>query len=266
MHLPGGHDYLLAEPHAPADAIIVDVLLQMLKPAGGSRASVLDLGAGLGQYGHALLSADSHVAWRGYDGAGNVEESTGSFVRFVDLTVPLSLPRAAVWSEPSCWQRQSWPPPVRFALVFAHSDPVGSRAKPRPPGLRCAALEPSGLLLSTPVSPRLTTQVRTGCSRWRWASTCRRSMRRCSSATSTRSIVEVSSSRGLPSGRAATGTSAWSDALARSSPAADHRFTSPCRRFRATPRTRDGHPRLADANERLRWCCGACQSRRFHCL
>ena len=98
VHLPGGHDYLLAEPHAPADAIIVDVLLQILKPDGGSRASVLDLGAGLSQYGHALLSADSRVAWRGYDGAGNVEESTGSFVRFVDLTVPLSLPRAAVWS------------------------------------------------------------------------------------------------------------------------------------------------------------------------
>jgi hypothetical protein len=95
VHLPGGHDYLLAEPHAQADAIIVDVLLQLLKPqADGSRASVLDLGAGLGQYGHALLSADSRVAWHGYDGAGNVEEATGSFVRFVDLTLPLSLPRA----------------------------------------------------------------------------------------------------------------------------------------------------------------------------
>ena len=95
VHLPGGHDYLLAEPHAQADAIILDVLLQLLKPqADGSRASVLDLGAGLGQYGHALLSADSRVAWHGYDGAGNVEEATGSFVRFVDLTLPLSLPRA----------------------------------------------------------------------------------------------------------------------------------------------------------------------------
>lgn len=27
VHLPGGHDYLLAEPHAPADGIIVDVLV-----------------------------------------------------------------------------------------------------------------------------------------------------------------------------------------------------------------------------------------------
>jgi hypothetical protein len=49
---------------------------------------------GLGQYGHALLSADPGVRWRGFDGAGNIEEVTGGFVQFVDLSVPLSLPRA----------------------------------------------------------------------------------------------------------------------------------------------------------------------------
>ena len=94
VSLPGGHDYLLADPHVAADAIIVDVLLRLLRPQASQSTSVLDLGAGLGQYGHALLSAEPGVRWRGFDGAGNVEEVTGGFVQFMDLTVPLSLPRA----------------------------------------------------------------------------------------------------------------------------------------------------------------------------
>lgn len=92
VSLSGGHNYLLADPHVEADAIIVDVLLRLLRVP--HRTSVLDLGAGLGQYGHALLSANPAVRWRGFDGAGNVEEATDGFVQFVDLTVPLSLPRA----------------------------------------------------------------------------------------------------------------------------------------------------------------------------
>ena len=95
VRLPGGHDYLLADPHVEADAIIVDVLQRLLRPPpGGAPASVLDLGAGIGQYGHALLSAEPSARWRGFDGAGNVEAATGGFVQFVDLTAPVSLPRA----------------------------------------------------------------------------------------------------------------------------------------------------------------------------
>lgn len=127
VDLPGGHDYLVADPHTQADAIIVDVLLQLLKPkADGSRASVLDLGAGIGQYGHALLSADSRVAWRGYDGAGNVEEATRSFVRFVDLTVPLSLPRAAACRDVAA---ELAPCDSRRPATCAHAAPLGA-----PPG------------------------------------------------------------------------------------------------------------------------------------
>ena len=61
---------------------------------GAGRYSINDFGAGIGQYGHALLSADPRHRWSGYDGAGNVEEVTDGFVQFFDLTLPLSLPRA----------------------------------------------------------------------------------------------------------------------------------------------------------------------------
>ena len=50
--------------------------------------------AGVGQYGYELQARDSHAQWRGYDGAGDVEEYTQGFVKFVDLTIPLALPRA----------------------------------------------------------------------------------------------------------------------------------------------------------------------------
>ena len=47
----------------------------------------------MGQYGHALFSVDPSVRWFGYDGAGNIEIWTNGFVRWFDLTIPLSLPR-----------------------------------------------------------------------------------------------------------------------------------------------------------------------------
>ena len=56
--------------------------------------SICDLGAGVGEYGHAFKAIDQRIAWRGYDGAGNVEQYTRGFVRFVDLTIPLALPKA----------------------------------------------------------------------------------------------------------------------------------------------------------------------------
>ena len=58
--------------------------------------SVVDFGAGVGQYGHALRSRfpRARVHWRGYDGAGDVEEYTQGRVSYVDLTLPLALPRA----------------------------------------------------------------------------------------------------------------------------------------------------------------------------
>ena len=56
--------------------------------------SLNDFGAGVGEYGHELKAVNESIAWHGYDGAGNIEEYTSGFVRFFDLTIPLSLPRA----------------------------------------------------------------------------------------------------------------------------------------------------------------------------
>ena len=93
VSLPNGQSYSLPQNHVEADAIVVDVLHRLLNQ-GSRRQSVNDFGAGVGQYGRALRSLDPETRWRGYDGAGDVDEATGGFVRFFDLTIPLSLPRA----------------------------------------------------------------------------------------------------------------------------------------------------------------------------
>ncbi len=88
--LPGGRSYRQPlEYMYAADGIIVAALLELLSPG----RSVSDFGAGVGEYGHALISVDPTVRWFGYDGAGNVEAWTNGFVRWFDLTIPLSLPR-----------------------------------------------------------------------------------------------------------------------------------------------------------------------------
>jgi len=88
--LPGGRSYRQPlEYMYTADGIIVAALLELLSTG----RSLSDFGAGVGEYGHALMSLDPTVRWFGYDGAGNVEAWTNDFVRWFDLTIPLSLPR-----------------------------------------------------------------------------------------------------------------------------------------------------------------------------
>ena len=41
-----------------------------------------------------MLEIDNRHRYAGYDGAGNVEKWTRSFVRFADMTVPFDMPRA----------------------------------------------------------------------------------------------------------------------------------------------------------------------------
>ncbi len=88
--LPRNQSYGLPRHHKEADGIVVAALTALLSQG----MSLLDFGAGVGQYGHALRSLDSRYRWRGYDGAGNVEQATNGFVSWFDLTLPLSLPRA----------------------------------------------------------------------------------------------------------------------------------------------------------------------------
>ena len=106
VSLTNQQSYFLPRPHLAADRQIVkylDALLSGCNDAliqGGhcnrrpGLLSVNDFGAGVGQYGRALLSIDERHRWTGYDGAGNVRNATGGFVKFFDLSMPLSLPRA----------------------------------------------------------------------------------------------------------------------------------------------------------------------------
>ena len=94
VELSNGMSYTMPGHHVQADAIIVDVLHRLLLRPGGRRLSINDFGAGVGQYGRALLSLDPSARWRGFDGSGDCESYTSGFVSFIDLTMPLSLPRA----------------------------------------------------------------------------------------------------------------------------------------------------------------------------
>lgn len=76
--------------HHAADLRFVE-RFRALVPFG---SSILDLGAGVGQFGRALLRQDARYEYRGYDGAPNVRDYTDGFVRFVDLTMPAALPQS----------------------------------------------------------------------------------------------------------------------------------------------------------------------------
>jgi len=99
--LPNDMSYDLQHGHVEADEGFVSCLLTWLTRAGGGGASgadapsLSDFGAGVGQYGRALLSRAPHFPYRGYDAAGDVVSFTDGFVGFLDLTLPsLSLPLA----------------------------------------------------------------------------------------------------------------------------------------------------------------------------
>jgi hypothetical protein len=103
--LPRNQSYFLPEPHLAPDRVIVGYLAALLSGCDQALVrgaacsmrtglySLSDFGAGMGQYGHALLSLDPRHRWTGYDGAGNAEEVSNGFVHFFDLSLPMSLPR-----------------------------------------------------------------------------------------------------------------------------------------------------------------------------
>ena len=100
VHLPDGNSHRMPASHVEADVLILEGLVSLLHMGSTSTLlSMLDLGAGVGQYGRALRSRFGHTAvrWRGYDGAGDIEEYTGGFVSFADLTAPVDLPSRADW-------------------------------------------------------------------------------------------------------------------------------------------------------------------------
>jgi len=88
-------DYLIPLHHVGPDDVMVSTLAErvLLKEDGSCCYSLTDIGAGVGQYGHALKARHPELEYYGYDGAGNVEDFTGKYVQFIDLTKPLSLKR-----------------------------------------------------------------------------------------------------------------------------------------------------------------------------
>ena len=79
--------------HVTADAGVVRCLMTHLQTGD----TIVDLAAGVGQYGHELIARDPSMQGRylAFDGARNVEGYTRGFVRFADLSVPQpSLPVA----------------------------------------------------------------------------------------------------------------------------------------------------------------------------
>ena len=97
---PHGHSYIVPGGHSDADVGLVrEVYRRLLAPrvSGGRVLSILDLGAGVGQFGHSLLSMHPHARYRGYDGSGNIDELTGGFVGYADLSQPMEIRPRADW-------------------------------------------------------------------------------------------------------------------------------------------------------------------------
>ena len=90
---PNGRDAIpVPEYHALPAKVVVDELIQLIDKE--EIQSFNDFGAGIGQYKTGVENQRPQVVWRSYDGAGNVEEWTKGYVEWVDLTQPLSLPKA----------------------------------------------------------------------------------------------------------------------------------------------------------------------------
>jgi len=84
-------DFNIPRHHVRADKGFVEALVNevLRKEDGSCCASITDLGAGVGQFGHAFRALQSDIEYHGFDGAGNVENYTAEYVKFADLTLPV---------------------------------------------------------------------------------------------------------------------------------------------------------------------------------
>lgn len=84
-------DFYIPPGHVLADEQLVKVLANKIlrRPDGSCCDSLIDMGAGVGQIGHALRAQLPNIEYFGVDGGGNVEDFTKGYVKFGDLTRPL---------------------------------------------------------------------------------------------------------------------------------------------------------------------------------
>ena len=86
----------ISSGHYPACGKFLAKLVQFIK--NEKMQSLSDFGAGQGQYGVQIQKTFPETfIYRGYDGAGDVEIFTESFLSFLDLAVPLKLPVSDCW-------------------------------------------------------------------------------------------------------------------------------------------------------------------------
>jgi hypothetical protein len=86
--------YNVALNHIRPASSLLSALSRILSSGNGSLA-LNDMGAGVGQLGHALKAVHPELDYQGYDGAGNVEAFTSGYVRFRDLSLPAAIPPKA---------------------------------------------------------------------------------------------------------------------------------------------------------------------------
>ena len=107
IEMPRGMTYTIPGGHEEADAGLVKAIYKRLlaptasansdSPSSSRSLSVLDLGAGVGQFGRSLLSMHHKARYRGYDGSGNIDVLTNGFVKYADMSQPLRLSPRADW-------------------------------------------------------------------------------------------------------------------------------------------------------------------------
>lgn len=82
------HGLKIAKHHVAPDEGLGRLLCELYKGY-----DMYDLGAGVGQYGKYIEVSRCDISWVGFDGAKNVEEFTNSYVKHLDLTFPLNMPK-----------------------------------------------------------------------------------------------------------------------------------------------------------------------------
>lgn len=92
LKINGRDSIMIPQHHVKASGVIVDEMIKLIDSEGIK--SVNDFGSGVGQYRADVTNVRPNVDWRAFDGAGNVEDYTNGFLRWFDLTRPLSLPPA----------------------------------------------------------------------------------------------------------------------------------------------------------------------------
>jgi hypothetical protein len=84
------HSIVMPINHGPMPKKMLDTLSEFIVKENVN--SINDFGAGVGQYKAGISQRFRNLSYYAYDGAGNIENYTYGYVRFFDLTIPLSLP------------------------------------------------------------------------------------------------------------------------------------------------------------------------------